>query len=72
MFSVLLVANTSLRGSSGPSQVEMLRWSSGYDARFTRGRSAVQSRHEVLFYATSAFRQELELKLVERSCHYAW
>ena len=28
--------------------IRLLRWSSGYDARFTRGRSAVQSRHEVL------------------------
>ena len=27
----------------------MLRWSSGYDACFTRRRSAVRSRHEVLF-----------------------
>ena len=27
-----------------------LRWSSGYDARFTRERSPVQSRDEVLFF----------------------
>ena len=27
----------------------MLRWSSGYDACFTRRRSAVRSRHEVHF-----------------------
>ena len=32
------------------SEMQKLRWSSGYDACFTRRRSAVRSRHEVHFY----------------------
>ena len=58
------VASTDTHSTVAPS-TKWLRWSSGYDARFTRGRSAVQSRHEVLFefFCSKHRKQDREIHL---------
>ena len=46
---VILASSTRTKLLSDGLFFRVLRWSSGYDACFTRRRSAVRSRHEVNF-----------------------